>query len=247
MFLGLLDLSGAHRDQLLGRGLTAEQIRAGQYRTLTLDGRARLAARVVELAGDVAGVPGFYAKRDGDREWLSLAGSPGLLIPARDLEGRIVSLKVRRDDPGDGPRYLYVSSAKHGGASAENAVHVPRIGARGGEIRITEGELKADSATALSGVLTVSVPGVGAWRSALPIVAALKPARVRVAFDADWREKPAVARAALDLSNALRRAGHRVALETWSSGEKGIDDHLRARRAGRARRTSRPHSSPETG
>ena len=84
-----------------------------------------------QLGADVcAQVPGFYvAERDG-RRWWSLAGAAGLLIPVRNLDGHIVALKVRADDPGDGPKYTTISSAKHGGPSPGAQVHVPLHGRR---------------------------------------------------------------------------------------------------------------------
>ena len=114
--------------------------------TLPLTGRAALAKRIVDWWGaDVcAQVPGFYvAERDG-RRWWTLAGAAGLLIPVRNLDGHIVALKVRADDPGDGPKYTTISSAKHGGPSPGAQVHMPLYsGQRGNTVRLTEGELKS--------------------------------------------------------------------------------------------------------
>lgn len=173
VLLATLLLSSTHWQALHQRGLADVVIFRRQYRTLPLTGRAALAKRIVEQVGAevCAQVPGFYiAERDRQR-WWSLAGVSGLLIPVRDPEGRIVALKVRADDPGDGPKYTMISSAKHGGPSPGAQVHVPLYdGLRGETIRLTEGELKADVATALSGLLTVSIPGVTMWRKALPVL-----------------------------------------------------------------------------
>ena len=62
-------------------------------------------------------------------------------------------------------------------------------------VRLTEGELKADVATALSGILTVSMPGVSSWRPALAVLEALGTAVVHLAFDADAKNNEHVARA----------------------------------------------------
>jgi hypothetical protein len=85
-----------------------------------------------------------------------------MLIPIRDLSSRIVALKVRRDDPAeDGPRYVYLSSVGHGGPGPGSPVHVP-LGtvALDGVARVTEGELKADLAAALSGLPTIGPAGL---------------------------------------------------------------------------------------
>jgi hypothetical protein len=95
-------------------------------------------------------------------------------------------------------------------------------------IRITEGELKADIATALSSVLSVGLPGVGAYLLALPILEALKPTTVLISFDADFRTNTTVANALCNAIGAIRSAGFNVKVETWPSAHKGIDDLLAA-------------------
>ncbi len=96
-------------------------------------------------------------------------------------------------------------------------------------MRLTEGELKADVATALSGVLTISVPGVSAWRGALPVLRSLAPATVLLAFDADAATNHHVARAAEATAQALESEGWEVAAESLDPAlVKGIDDALAA-------------------
>jgi hypothetical protein len=255
--LGALDLTDAHRAGLLTRGLSSADVAHGEYRSLPLDWRARkaVAAELLASFGDVAaGVPGVVQDRRG--EW-TLAGLAGLLIPMRDEHGRIRGLKIRRDEMAtqgtqgtqgagthgapNAPRYTVLSSSSHGGPSAETIAHVPRsVRLQRGMLllRITEGELKADVATALSGVPTISVPGIGRWIMAFDVVHVAQPARVEVVFDHD--EKPATrertAACALALVNELRSAGYRAARLVLDGREgKGIDDVLLHRaRAGRA-------------
>ena len=81
------------------------------------------------------------------------------MLHGRDLQTRIIALKVRADG-GDGPRYSSVSSYNHGGAGAGAHVHVPVFDGDCTIVRVTEGELKADVATVLSGILTLGLPGV---------------------------------------------------------------------------------------
>jgi hypothetical protein len=152
------------------------------------------------------------------------------LVPVRDLDGHIVALKVRADDPGDGPKYTTISSAKHSGPSPGAQVHTPlHNGHHGDIVRLTEGELKADVATVLSGALTIAIPGVALWRKALPILQALQPTRVLLAFDADWRTNPHVAQAMGQTACALVKAGVKVQVEDWAPAlGKGIDDVLAA-------------------
>jgi len=228
--LDALPLASSHHQALRHRGLVDAEIRRRRYRTLPLQGRAaRAKALVASLGTDLcAQVPGFYVAEQGGRRWWSLAGAAGLLIPVRNLDGHIVALKVRADISGDGPKYTTVSSTKYGGPSPGAPAHVPlHEGTRGNTVRLTEGELKADVTTALSGLLTLSTPGVAVWRKALPVLEALQPQRVLLAFDADWRSNPRVAHALGHAAFALAKAGYEVQIEDWEPAlGKGIDDLL---------------------
>lgn len=239
--LARLDLSQRHRANLRRRGLSdAETIRRG-YQTLPVAGRTRIVRDLLGrfAADDLAGVPGFRHVRGADgRSWWTVAGCAGLLIPVRDIEGRIVAMQIRRDDgPGDdGPRYLWLSSRSHGGPGPGSPCHVP-IRPPGGRqsviLRLTEGPLKADVATALDPerIPTIAVPGVGIWRAALPVLSALAPDRVRLAFDADAWTKPHVARALVAAATGIEAAGFNLEIERWPEKWKGIDDALLAARA----------------
>jgi hypothetical protein len=152
-----------------------------------------------------------------------------MLIPVRDIDGRIVALKVRADHPGDGPKYTTISSAKYGGPSPGAQVHVPLHSGQGDTVRLTEGELKADVATVLSGLCTISIPGVAMWRKALPVLEGWRPQQVLLAFDADWRTNPHVAQALGHAALALVKAAYEVQVEDWAPAlGKGVDDLLAA-------------------
>ncbi len=240
--LAHLTLEAHDRDALLRRGLDAASIEANGYRTMPERDRAALARAVLEAVGETAagGVPGIAWRTPDDggaRGWWSFAGSPGVLIPVRDVEGHVVALKVRRRDPlGDGPRYLYVTSAKHGGASAASVVHVP-VAARAlrgtsERLIITEGELKADVSTALLGEPVVSIPGVGAWASGVDAAHAWGVRSVAVALDMDASANRHVAAAVRCIVDTLRAEGVSAAVWRWDPRFKGLDDYLSARAAG---------------
>lgn len=230
--LAWLPLSATHRQALRQRGLSDREIVRRGYRTLPTHGRAIRARQLVEGFGaDVcARIPGLYLAARGRQQWWSLAGMPGLLIPVRNVAGRIVALKVRADQPGEGSKYTYLSSIHHRGSGPGAPVHVPlHTLSPGAPMRITEGELKADVATVLSGVLTIAMPGVSAWRKVLPVLQDLQTTRVLLAFDADWRTNPHVAQALGHIASALVKAGYEVQVEDWEpSRGKGIDDLLTA-------------------
>lgn len=225
--LNSLELNAVHHEALCARGLSAEEIEFRGYRTLPKFGRERWAPALAARHGEreCCQVPGIYL--DSKRR-LRIAGAPGLLIPIRDPCGRVIALKVRADSPTGSNRYTSVSSKKHGGPGPGAPTHVPlRATGPTGTIRVTEGELKADIATALSGVLTLSVPGVSNWRAALPVIQAMKPTKVLVAFDSDWTTNLVVRQALRGFANTLAQNEELlVEIETWPTIHKGIDDAL---------------------
>jgi AAA domain/Domain of unknown function (DUF3854) len=230
--LDALALSHAHRQDLHRRGLTEACIKRSGYRTLPLKGREELAQTLVEhFGGEVCSrVPGRYENEAGR---FSIAGSTGMLVPVRNIEGRIVALKIRADEAREGSKntcskYTYLSSTKYGGPGSQ--VHVPMHDDLDvSVVRLTEGELKADVATALAGMLTVSTPGVSSWRQALEVASSLGAGVVHLAFDADAKQNEQVALALREAYRTLKERGFEVLLETWSRElGKGIDDLLAA-------------------
>src|SRR5262249_50932324 len=151
---------------------------------------------------------------------------------------------VRRDTIDKDSRYLYLSSTRYKGPSPGSPVHVPLVATRPGTfgpkpgtiavptlptppsantVRLTEGELKADVATALSGLLTISVPGASCWRPALPVLKELGCRTVRLAYDADVRTNPIVARALVSCIYTLLTTGFDCELECWERADgRGI-------------------------
>ena len=215
--LDQLALSHAHRQDLHRRGLTEACIKRSGYRTLPLKGREEVARPLVEhFGGEVCSqVPGLYENEAGR---FSIAGSAGMLVPVRDIEGRIVALKIRADEAGEGSKYTcskytYLSSTKYGGPGPGSQVHVPMHDELDlSVVRLTEGELKAEVATALTGTLTVSMPGVSSWRPALEVPRSLGSGVVHLAFDADAKHNKQVALALREAHRTLKERGFEVLL-----------------------------------
>lgn len=217
---------------LLARGLPGEAIERGKFREHPGSERARGALSAAQRKINVhwfCDVPGFY--KSGGKT-THIAGSEGLLLPVRNLDGLIVALRVRLDDPGSGARYRWLSRPDGPniiGAPSGAHVHVPlhTPTERGETVRVTEGELKAEVAFAKTRLLTIGVPGVGLWRLALPTMKLLGVKRVVLAWDSDQRKNPHVARALERAAIAYREEGFEVGIETWpSDAGKGIDDVL---------------------
>ena len=241
--LAVAPLSAEHRTALLRRGLSESDLVTAGYGTLPPGKRerAQIVASVKEsLCPDgtdlPSDVPGLHRGQLPDHV-------AGTLIPVRTATGEIVALKVRCDR-GE-TRYLWLSSSSQGGASPGSIAHVPADvpallddASRAGAprvVRLTEGELKADVATALSGLPTVSIPSATAARAALDALKALRVDVVRLAWDADARSNVHVAGgielAAHLLSDELPQV--QIELDTWPTSDtpqgpqpKGVDDAL---------------------
>jgi len=224
LLLTELSLSAEHRNALRERGLSDAQIDIGEYRTLPRN-NGTIAKKLYETLGaDFETVPGFLTNGK-----IRIAAA-GLLVPVRNADRRIVAIKVRSDRPSASCKYFYLSSTKYEGPGPDSPAHVP-AGVCGPceTVRVTEGELKADVSTRLSGVPTVSFPGVSSWRVVLPVLKALGATTIRVAFDADTDTNKNVARALLDCVTELLANGYAVELEQWPiEAGKGIDDLLAA-------------------
>lgn len=249
--LSHLTLTLAHHDALIQRGLSNEAIRTCGYRTLPSDDRSALVKALLEDFDEATLriIPGAYVKTENGQSWWSWAGAPGLLIPVRNVAGRIVALKVRADDP-KLPRYSSISSRRHGGAGPGALIHIPlhEDTVDTTTVRITEGELKADVAQHRTGILTLAVPGVSNWRPVVPILKSLDAQRVLVAFDADTRTNPHVAAALARTCEELTAQGWDVQRETWPEDwGKGIDDILVAGHTPMLEDAPNPESSPHSG
>jgi hypothetical protein len=227
-------LSEAHRASMVTRGFTAENIAKRQYRSVNNSSvdRILLKQRLAKDLGldGISGVPGIGGSCVG------LACGSGMLVPCRDSTGQIFGMKVRSDSDTEGEskkdvaKYYYLSSTKHDGPGALQSAHVP-LGTpeEVDEVRGTEGEIKADLAMDLSGIPTISFPGISSWRTVLPVLEQLKVKVVRLAFDADASRNMHVATAQFDCATTLRDAGYVVKAERWSLDDgKGIDDVLAA-------------------
>lgn len=227
--LQCLDLSAQHEAALRARGLKTG-LRAAGYRSLPDRRRYRAVRRLIEAGYEqhLPTVPGFHVAEHEGRYW-TISGASGLLIPVRDIEDRIIALLVRPNDLGEGGKYRWLSSKKRGGPGPGAPIHVPRFKGDKSIVRVTEGALKADIATRLSGTLTIGLPGVSAWRRAARILREFGATTARVAYDADACHNRNVAECLSNLVNHLRRHGFTVELEIWEEAEgKGIDDLLAA-------------------
>jgi hypothetical protein len=225
--LQCLDLSSQHEANLKARGLKTG-LKAAGYRSLPERRRYRAVRRLIEAGFEkhLPTVPGFFVAEHEGKYW-TISGASGLLIPVRDAEDRIIALMVRPDDLSNGGKYRWLSSKKRGGPGPGAPIHVPRFKGDKSTVRITEGALKADVATRLSDMLTIGLPGVGAWRQLPRLLKQIGAKSIRIALDADACRKQAVGEALHSLTKRLLDRGFAVVLELWDENDgKGIDDLL---------------------
>lgn len=203
-----MELSGNHHENLRNRGLSSERIEKNMYRSMPESKyKRREIAQRLSRHHDLRGVPGFYYSPYGHWE---LAGSPGILIPICDRKGYIQGLQIRLDNVGK-RKYRWLSSNPDNnypyGTPSSTWVHV--TGNRDGkECEITEGALKGDVASYLSGdrlyVCTAGVSSIGYLSDTLT---ALRPSKVNGCYDMDQLD-------ALKKLEALREQGIKEAMKS---------------------------------
>ena len=236
--LGGQQLSSDHRSHLQEiRQLSTEAITARGYASWGSQPRAPLARSAFDLFGAVAlDVPGVIVRQQ-KREYLTLAGSPGLAIPIRNVKSRIVAVQIRPDKPRPGQgKYNGLSSASRGGASPGTPIHVarPRGDKRKGTGRVwlTEGPLKADIACERLDEIVLAVLGVRALKELVPTLKELRRRgelrELVIALDSDWHTKDDVQEARHLAAERAARAGVPIWLADWTQDLKGLDDLLLA-------------------
>ena len=225
--LQLLPLSAEHQQNLLHRGLSELKIRGNSYRTLA-DGKGLRDSIAAQLSArfDLNGIPGFYF-RDGS--WRLCAYS-GLLIPVRDADGRMQGIQIRRDSA-ERMKYVWLSGAgRPCGTPARSWVHVTGNRAKTTAV-ITEGSLKGDAASALSGdTLFLCVPGVSAIKYLPETLKNLHLTAVYEAFDMDKLRNPQVVAARKRLRQMIADCGLPCRTLLWNETCNGIDDYLAAQK-----------------
>lgn len=208
-------LTSTHRQNLIQRGLNKEEIEKRGYGSLDGNKRWEKIKDIVEEFGEKVcyQVPGFIQKKGDYGVYWTISGLPGILIPVRDIQKRIIALKVRLDESTESGKYRYLSSKAQGGVGAGTHVHVPLFhGVVSDVLQVTEGELKADIATVLQESLTISIPGVSTWRMVFPILEQFHPETISIAFDADCRSNSTVANCLEQFAKEIRRKGYELQL-----------------------------------
>jgi hypothetical protein len=224
----VVGLSSKHVDDLCLRGLSDAEIDHRGYWSITGSSTIKLMQAFPDRKAIGEHVPGVFAGGS-----LTINASNCLVIPVRNEAGEIIGAQYRPDDakPG-GAKYLWLSAKNGNGPLSGSPCHfaLPPVGKEHQTkvVRLTEGPLKADIATALSGVRTLAIAGVTNWKVGAAGVKLLNPEFVRLAFDADAWTNAGVARSLVDAYDDLLTSGLLVQIESWDAKHKGIDDALAA-------------------
>lgn len=225
--LSLLTLTPMHRETLKKRGLNDEQIDFLGYKSIPRD-RKQLCKKLLQKGCILEGVPGFFIDKQGD--WTLNVFGTGIFVPFRNGREEIQFMQIRTDRPKeDGQRYFALSSTgKSQGSGAKTWVHA-RKGVDGWkEVFITEGALKADVASCLSGKSFIAVAGVnnlGDLPRALKDLTYAGLEKAFLCYDMDKVDNVRVLEGEAKIKEMLEILRIPYNEVVWS-GEKGIDDWL---------------------
>ena len=259
-FLELLSLEDDHKRNLLERGLEENFIIAKKYRTLPTesDELLRIARILLKEGYCLKGIPGFYINKNKD--WQLNKHKRGILIPVRNEHNQIQGLQIRKDDnllkyfsKGKDEhgnlilkkenKFNWLSSPdKYMGSKATTFVHIScayKCSEKGlvypvlnnKWIDLTEGPLKADVYSFLTGYPCVAVPGVNALDELHNSLVSLKKygiAGIHLAFDMDYLKNEKVKNGMDKTILLIKKEQLQVSQRTWDCNFKGIDDYALA-------------------
>ena len=219
-----LTLASDHRENLLSRGLSPEEIHRLGYKTTPVLGFTSLAKRLREKGLYLAGVPGFY-KNQG--QWTLKIPDRGILIPVRDIAGRIQGLQVRLDNV-EKRKFRWLSSnGLEEGCGAKTWVHL--AGEPRPLVLLTEGPMKADVIHFLTGQTVLAVAGVNSLTQLRPVLEELRAVgmeKVMTAFDMDYLVNPHVENGQENLAALLDQLKIPYGTYLWDPRYKGLDDYI---------------------
>lgn len=225
------------------RGLTSEHINIAGYKTKKNIKSKEMNDAIAHLANTTSldNVPGFFIN-DKTGGW-SCTAVYGPIIPVRDIRGNIASLLIRNvqarmnEKTGrvDNKYVQFSSSGKTKGSRAYQTTHCPivrgpALEVAGEVIRITEGVLKADVATALDPrIYTIGLQGLNVKEDCAVVLEMLEAQVVHVALDAGEDDAPDMIKAKAKIIMMLREKGYHYKIEVWEKRYgKGIDDVLKS-------------------
>lgn len=232
MMSQLLSLSNAHKEHLMSRGLSLDEIEEQGYRSTPVYGFQMLTKKLISMGCTVEGIPGFYKTNTG--EWTVNFSSrcSGILVPYMSVNKKIQGYQIRLDKPfvmergtdedaelelaEDGAekkekkakevKYIWFSSVnKSYGASSGSPVHF--VGNPGNDVvYFTEGAIKSNVAHSRSGKSFLAVAGTGSLGGVPQALNELKALGTKIvieAYDADKHQNSKVMKDAIRLKTII--------------------------------------------
>lgn len=250
---GLYD---AHMNDLLKRGLTREAIdhfgyvsypdyKKKDFETVS-DAMGFVIRYVNQIVGEEQGnvqyhdrfdltdrlVPGFYKDSEGIFHLVSRKNG-GYMIPVRSYDGSISGMQIRHFNDKQHKYSWFSSSEKKTGCGVGNIEQIHHTGFERNhiykEVFLTEGCLKADIASYLSGKPFIAIVGVNNTSQLEKALLNLKKEGteiINVALDRDSKTNPYVKKALDKIIVTIYKAGLQCRIVTWDDRFKGIDDYL---------------------
>lgn len=223
--LDKLSLAPDHLINLMDRGLTEPEIAGLGYKTSPAVGMSLIARQLRNEGYYLEGVPGFY--RDSSGNWSFVHENRGILIPVRDLDGRIQGLQIRLDNT-QKRKFRWISSTdRPDGCRAQSWVHV--VGSVRSTMLLTEGFMKGDIINCLGKASVVAISGVNALTHleiTLEALIGLGLNEIKICFDMDFMTNPNVQQGYRNLCDLLERLKLRYGTYLWDPIYKGLDDYL---------------------
>lgn len=237
--LDLLTLSTKHKADLTKRGINEKQLQELGIKSIPYKKSGPIIRELRNMGLDLAGVPGFY-KRGSTYHMVCFC--PGILIPIKDLEQNIVGFQIRVDEDyrnaqqSDGKKlakYFNFSSAeKEGGCDSYKSAHYVGIDKNNipETVYLTEGNLKADAASSISGKPFIAILGVQNYHVLTSAIEKLREGgtkRIVEALDMDKLTNPYVKKGLEKVKEIIENSdGVQYVSLTWNPEYKGIDDYL---------------------
>lgn len=240
-FIQKLGIKPSEELDLKQRGLTTQQIAKAQYATKPnfKENNFINAMAYVSNHYSLEGVPGFL--RDNEKGFWTCQPVSGLVVPCRDYNGNITSLLIRNDraalDDDSGKKinkYVSFSSGgKKGGGKIFQTTHCPIITGPcldydSTTVRITEGVLKADVATALGKIYCLGLQGLNVRSDLKVIIKKMECQELLIALDSGEDDSTDILRCTIDLIKICEDLEIDYKIEMWDSKlGKGIDDVIK--------------------
>ena len=225
-----------HKQALLDRGLSEAEIKRLGYKSFPGYKKISSIEEIMKKEKlDFSGVPGFYKPKDN---WQIIDAKPGIMIPVRYSDGRIVGVQIRHDEYTNGPKYSWLSTnpeskrkdgkqAFPNGSKAFPWAHcfISDIEPKEDKnaslvIYLTEGPLKADVVGVKCNKNVIAIPGTATYKNMFSVLGFFskkyKNRKIILveAFDMDKTTNPNVKRNVDKIKSLISEQFPKMKLET---------------------------------